>query len=108
MKVDQDNSDMMMTEALYFDNKLLKFKENQTQALSVYCTSQNIMLLTFNEGLTLVGIRDPNSAVFHGFRFNVQDDPSFNSSNCKTVWQKHGESMCGFREIVPFTPNRRD
>ena len=45
---------------------------------------------------------------FHGFRFNVQDDPSFNSSNCKTIWQKYGESLCGFREIVPYSPNRRD
>jgi hypothetical protein len=48
------------------------------------------------------------SGSIHGFRFNVQEDPSFNQSNCKTVWQKHGESLCGFREIVPFTPNRRD
>jgi|LauGreDrversion4_2_1035121.scaffolds.fasta_scaffold83036_4 hypothetical protein len=65
---------MMMTEALSIDNKLLKFKDNQTQALSVYCTSQNIILLTFNEGLTLVGTRDPNSGAFHGFRVNVQED----------------------------------
>jgi hypothetical protein len=86
MNLDQDNSDMMMTEALQFDNKLLHFKENQTQALSVYCTSQNILILTFNEGLTLVGTKDPMQGAFHGFRFNVQDDPSFNSSNCKTIW----------------------
>ena len=38
MKIDQDNSDLMMTEAVKFDSGL-KIVENRTQCLSVFITS---------------------------------------------------------------------
>jgi hypothetical protein len=50
-----------------------------------------------------VGRKDPQSGVFNGFKIAVQDDPSFNQSNSKTVWQKFGEVICGFKEILPIT-----
>jgi hypothetical protein len=54
MKVDQDNSDLMMTEALRFDPSF-KIVENKSQCLSLCVTSQNILIASFSEGNTLVG-----------------------------------------------------
>jgi hypothetical protein len=55
MNVDQDNSDLMMTEALQFDPSLKLKEGGSLQALSIYCTSQDILLISFSDGSTLVG-----------------------------------------------------
>jgi hypothetical protein len=74
---------MMMTEALQFDQSILKYRENVTQALSVFCTSQDILIVSFNEGETLVGRKDSSSGQFNGFKVKVHEDLGFNQSNCK-------------------------
>ena len=102
MKVDQDNSDLMMTEALRFDPSF-KIVENKSQCLSLCVTSQNILIASFSEGNTLVG--RVQGQEFQGFKLNVQEDPSFNSASLKNIWQRYGETLVGFREVA-FVPSR--
>jgi hypothetical protein len=102
MKVDQDNSDLMMTEALRFDPSF-KIVENKSQCLSLCVTSQNILIASFSEGNTLVG--KVQGQEFHGFKLNVQEDTSFNSASLKNIWQRYGETLASFREVA-FVPSR--
>lgn len=101
MKVDQDNSDLMMTEAIQFD-PAFKIEENKTQCLSLCCTSQDILLATFSDGFTLVGKRE--GADFRGFKLAVTEEPSFNSSPLKAQWTRFGEHIVGLRELALISP----
>jgi hypothetical protein len=76
--------------------------------VSIFCSSQDILFISFSDGVTIVGRKDaPSTGTLNGFKISVADDSSFNQSNCKVVWQKFGDVMCGFKEILPVTQSRR-
>ena len=67
MIVDEDNSDLMMTEAIVFAPQL-NIKENTIQCLSIHSVStpHDFLLITFSEGFTLFGRHDQNTGEFKG------------------------------------------
>ncbi len=75
-----DNSDLMLTEALEFDMQALAVTENDMQqCLSIHCTTgqleQDLLFMTFLGGLTLVGRKTAkDSGAFTGFKIDASSD----------------------------------
>lgn len=85
-KMSCDNSDLMMTEAVSFLPSL-GVRENQSECHSIHCVAESdLLVMSFSEGVLLIGRKDRNSDEFRGFSAKVHEDPSFAGNNLKAIW----------------------